>query len=149
MPRPRRVAVAAALGAVAVFLATSALVARVLAARSDERAAAIAVIKAQVRGDRGEVLRLLDGCRPRPACATRVRRTVARLRRSIPVDVLNVSDPGISLGSRTGATRVAWRTGSELPVVQCITARRTGNPLAGYEIALLDLSAPIGREAGC
>lgn len=149
MPRPRGVIIAAALGAAAVFLVASALVARVLAARAGERAAAIAVVKAQARGDQREVLRLLDGCRPRPGCASRVRRTVARLRRPLPVDVLNVSDPGISLGSRTGATRVAWRTGSELPVVQCITARRTGDPLAGYEIRLLDLGAPIGREAGC
>jgi hypothetical protein len=149
VPRRRGVAIAAGLGAVAAFLLASALVARVLAARSDERAAAIAVVKAQARGDQREVLRLLDGCRPRPNCQTRVRRTVLRLRRPLAVEVLNVSDPGISLGSRTGATRVAWRTGSELPVVQCITSRRTGDPLVGYEIELLDLSAPIGREAGC
>lgn len=132
-----------------VFLAASLLAARVLSAGSDERGAAVAVIKAQARGDTRTVLGLLDGCRRRPACAARVRRTVARLRRPGRIAVLNVRSPPFALGARTGTTRIAWKTDGRLPVVQCVTARRTGDPLAGYVLRLLDLSAPIGREAGC
>lgn len=134
---------------VVAFLVASALVARVLAAGSDERSAAIAVIKAQVRGHERTVLALLPGCAQRPACLARVRGNIARLRRSGAVSVLNVRTPGFTLGGRTGATRIAWRTGTALPVVQCVTARRTGGPIAGYQVRLLDLSAPIGRQASC
>ena len=66
---------------VIVFLAASALVARVLAAASDERAAAIEVIKAQVAGRERTVLGLLPGCAQRPPCLARVRGNVGRLRR--------------------------------------------------------------------
>jgi hypothetical protein len=147
--RSRRALVLALAGGVLAFLAVSFLFARVLSAGSDERGVAIAVIKAQARGDAGAVLALLDGCRSRPACAARVRATVARERRPGRVDVLNVRSPSFSLGARTGTTRVAWRARGGLPVVQCVTARRTGNPLAGYDIRVLALSAPIGREASC
>jgi hypothetical protein len=37
----------------------------------------------------------------------------------------------------------------ELPVVQCIGVRRTGNPLSGIEVALVSLSAPIPNEGDC
>ncbi len=139
----------AALLAIVLFLGVSVLAARILSAGSDERGAAVAVIKAQARGDARTVLSLLDGCRRRPVCAARVRRTVARLRRPGRIAVLNVRSPPFALGARTGTTRVAWKTDGRLPVVQCVTARRTGDPLAGYELRLLDLSAPIGLEASC
>ncbi len=147
--RSRRPLALAIAGGVIVFLLLSFLIARVLSAGSDERSAAIAVVKAQARGDAGAVLGLLDGCRPRPGCAARVRAMVARERRPGRFDVLNVRSPSFALGARTGTTRVAWRANGGLPVVQCVTARRTGNPLAGYEIRVLSLSAPIGREAHC
>lgn len=134
---------------VIVFLAASALVARVLAAGSDERAAAIEVIKAQVAGRERTVLGLLPGCAQRPPCLARVRGNVARLRRRGAVKVLSVRTPGFALGGRTGTTRIAWRTGTALPIVQCVTARRTGDPIGGYRVRLLDLSKPIGREASC
>jgi hypothetical protein len=132
-----------------LFVAASFLVARVVSAGSDERGAAVAVVKAQARGDDRAVLRLLASCARRPACAERVRRMVARLRRPGGVDVLNVRSPPFSLGARTGMTRIAWKVGTGLPLVQCVTAKRTGNPLRGYDIRLLALSAPIGREASC
>lgn len=146
--RPRILLLAALLGG-ALFLAASFVAARVLSAGSDERGVAVAVIKAQARGDAQAVLSLLEGCRRRPACAARVRRTVARLRRPGRIDVLNVRSPPFALGARTGTTRVAWKTQGRLPVVQCVTARRTGDPLAGYEVRVLALSAPIGRESAC
>jgi hypothetical protein len=141
--------VLAAAGGVIVFVFLSFLVARVLSAGSDERSAAIAVLKAQASGDSGAVIGLIDGCRPRPACAARVHALVARERRPGRFDVLNVRTPSFALGARTGTTRVAWRANGSLPVVQCVTARRTGNPLAGYDIHVLSVSAPIGREAHC
>lgn len=132
-----------------LFLAASLLVARVVSAGADERGAAVAVVKAQARGDDRAVLAQLATCARRPACAARMRRMVARLRRPGSIDVLNVRSPPFALGARTGTTRVAWRAGVGLPLVQCVTARRTGNPLSGYDIRLVALSAPIGREASC
>jgi len=147
--RSRRPLALAVAGGVIVFLFLSFLVARVLSAGSDERSAAVAVLKAQARGDSGAVIGLITGCRPRPACTARVRAMVARERRPGRFDVLNVRTPSFALGARTGTTRVAWRANGGLPVVQCVTARRTGNPLAGYDIQVLSVSAPIGREAHC
>jgi hypothetical protein len=33
--------------------------------------------------------------------------------------------------------------------VQCVLVRRSGTPLSGQSVTLLNLSAPIGREAAC
>jgi len=53
------------------------------------------------------------------------------------------------LGDRTETARVAWKAGTRLPVVQCIRVRRTGDPVSGYRVRILTVSAPIYREAGC
>jgi hypothetical protein len=145
----RKARLTAVILTVVAFMIASALVARVLAAGSDERAAAIAVIKAQVAGRERAMLALLPGCAQRPPCLGRVRDNVRRLRRRGAVKVLTVRAPGFALGARTGTTRIAWKTGTALPVVQCVTARRTGDAFGGYRVRLEDLSAPIGLEASC
>jgi hypothetical protein len=66
------------------------------------------------------------------------------------VRILRIDDvANLSLGSRTDTARVAWKAGDRLPLVQCVEVRRAGNPVAGYDIEILSLSAPIGREADC
>jgi hypothetical protein len=136
------------LGALA-FLAISGLVARVLSAQSAERAAAVDIVKVQARGEPAAVIDRLEGCAQRPACVAKTRAMTARLARPGKFDVLTVRSPGFSLGARTATTRVAWKTGTRLPVVQCITARRAGSLFGGFRIELLTLSAPIGRESSC
>jgi hypothetical protein len=48
----------------------------------------------------------------------------------------------------TGTGRVAWRAGSNQPVVQCVRVRRDG-PLSGAKVELLSISAPIGTDDAC
>ena len=56
---------------------------------------------------------------------------------------------GFAPGGRTETGRIAWKQGDGLPVVQCVTVRRAGDPISGYDVAVLRVSAPIGREADC
>lgn len=66
------------------------------------------------------------------------------------VDILRVD--GISGFAPSGSTetaRVAWKAAGRLPVVQCVRVRRTGDPVAGYDTAVVSVSRPIGREASC
>jgi hypothetical protein len=61
------------------------------------------------------------------------------------------SETAYALGTKTGRARVAWADVDHngLPVVQCVTVRRTWNFLTGASVTLGRLSAPIGNEAGC
>jgi hypothetical protein len=148
LPRRRRVAIG--LGAVVVFVAISALLARYLSAENVERNDILAVLQAQARGDTARELALLDGCRARPTCAATVRASASRLRRPGAIKLLSIkSSTAQSLIAATGSSRVAWTVIGQLPVVQCVVVRRTGNFLQGIDISLLSLSAPIGNEAGC
>ena len=64
--------------------------------------------------------------------------------------ILNLESPtAYSLTGATGRTRLAWTVLGTLPVVQCIEVRRTGNFLAGVNVRLLSLSAPIPNEGDC
>jgi len=61
------------------------------------------------------------------------------------------SKTAYALGSKTARARVAWADVDHggLPIVQCVTVRRTWNFLTGASVTLGRLSAPIGNEAGC
>ena len=132
-----------------VFLGISAMLARGLTATGTERSKVLDVLEAQARGDADAVLAALPACRAHPACAQVTRDRVAELRRPGDVQILTYTPSvRIALTRHTGTGRVAWRTGSGLPVVQCVRVRRDG-PLTGGDVELLSLSAPIGREAGC
>jgi hypothetical protein len=73
-----------------------------------------------------------------------------QLRRRGGVKVLSLKSPtAYATGTATGRTRFAWTVIGSSPVVQCITVRRTGNPLTGMHIHLLAISAPISGEGVC
>jgi hypothetical protein len=101
------------------FLAISVLVARVLSAAGAERDAVITAIEKQVGG----------GSR---------------------VEVVRLDAPTrFALTSRTGVARIVWKTQSRLPTVQCVRIRRSGDPLSGFDVSVLAVSRPIGREQSC
>lgn len=141
----RRAALAAG---VLVFLAVSVLVARWLAADGAERSQVERLLKAQARGDAAAMARELDGCDA--ACRGRMATLAARLDGSGDLEIVRYdSKTARSLGAKTAPTRVVWQLPGTLTTVQCVRVRRTGNALTGPTVTLLDLSAPIEREAGC
>jgi hypothetical protein len=138
--------------AVVLFLAISGLLARFLSVENVERDDDLALIQAQARGDVGGMLARLRGCRESPPCLASVRENASnpRLRRAGAVKILSLkSSTAYSATGATGKTRLAWTVIGELPVVQCIEVRRTGNPLKGITVTLVSLSAPIPNEADC
>jgi hypothetical protein len=151
-PRKRRRLRIAALIGVALVLVASVVLARYLQTENVERDADLAVLQAQVRGDANGMLDKLSGCRERPACLGAVRANVAnpRLRRGGEVKILLVnSDTAYSVSGSTGPSRVAWTVIGELPVVQCVQVRRTGNFVTGIHVHLLSISRPIPNEDDC
>jgi hypothetical protein len=144
--RHRRWALVAA--AVVVFLVVSALLSRWLGTENAERDAVLTVLRAQAKGDADAMLREID-CRD-DACRQQVRANAQRLRASGDVTIVRIdSATAHSLTGRTGPTRVVWITPGRLTTVQCVEVRRSGTPLSGQSVTLLDLSAPIGRQAAC
>ena len=149
--RRTRIRAAIALGAV-LFLAISFVLARFLQTENVERDDDLALIEAQTKGDVQGMLDDLTGCRSSPACVAAVKANAAdpRLRRHGPVKILQLVSPtSYSLFGATGRTRLAWTVIPKLPVVQCVTVRRTGNFLGGINVTLTALSAPIPNEADC
>jgi hypothetical protein len=144
----RRKLLLAAVGVV-VFLAISLLLARYLSTENRERDAVYALLRDQARGDAPAMLADLEGCDAR--CRADVRANARRLARAGEVKILAYqSSTSYALGSAEGPTRVAWTiVGRQLPVVQCVDVRRTGNVLAGRGIKLRRLSAPIDRQGSC
>ena len=135
---------------VLLFLAISGVLARFLSTEGVERDDLAALIDAQARGDVHGMLRELSGCRASPSCVASARANAGRLRRPGNPKILSLkSRTAYSLTGATGKTRLAWTVIGELPVVQCVEVRRTGNALSGIEIALLSLSAPISSEGDC
>ena len=146
--RGRRIALA--VGALILFLAISALLARFLSVENVERDDILAVLQAEAAGDAKLALARLDGCRSTPSCAATVRADAQRLRRSGSVKILSLtSSTAYSLTGAAGNTRVAWTVIGRLPIVQCVRVRRTGSFLTGAHVMLLSLSAPIANEADC
>lgn len=147
--RRRRGRLVAAIVAIALFGAVSFLVARWLSTDGVERGKVERLLEAQARGDEDAMARELDRCFA--DCRARLNRLTRRLAK--PGEALRIarydSDTSRALGAETGATRVVWFLGDDLPTVQCVQVRRRGNPLTGPTVTLLRLSAPIGREAPC
>jgi hypothetical protein len=139
-------------GAILVFLGISALLARYLSVENDERDADLAVIEAEAHGEEKVLLDRLHGCRTQPRCVAAVRANLAnpRLRRPGAVKILQLeSNTAYSLTGATGNTRLAWTVIGQLPVVQCVRVRRSGNFLTGLSVQTLYLSPPIPNEGGC
>ena len=104
---------------VVAFLAVSGLVARVIGAASTARSEATDAIKRQPRT--GDDVRI------------------------VRVDGLS----SFAVTGRTETARVVWKARDRLPVVQCVRLRRDGDPISGYDVRVLRVSPPIGREASC
>jgi hypothetical protein len=135
-----------------LFVIISGLLARFLSVENTERDADLALIEAQARGDARGMIDRIAGCRTSPACLRSVAANVAnpRLRRAGGVEILQLtSATAYSLTGSSGKTRLAWTVIGQLPVVQCVGVRRTGNPLSGINVTLTSLSAPIPNEADC
>ncbi len=149
--RSGRVRALIALGLIA-FLGISFLLARFLQTENVERDDDLALVQAQARADAPAMIADLAGCRTSPSCVAAVRANVAdhRLVRPGSVKILQLVSPtAYSLFGATGRTRLAWTVIGTLPVVQCVTVRRTGNFLSGIHVTLTAISAPIDNEADC
>jgi hypothetical protein len=86
----------------------------------------------------------------RSAVVESVKAQAVRLHRPGRVRVLNIKPTTrFALGGGTHTARVAWKAGDALPVVQCVTLRRTGGLLSGYDVRVLRVSRPIARDANC
>jgi hypothetical protein len=133
-----------------VFLAVSAILARVFSVDGAERTAITDLVQSEARGDAAAMIGQIHDCAPDPACRQRVTRDVASLKRGGSVKILELgSSAGFSLGSTLGTARVAWRAGDALPVVQCVRVRRAGNALSGLRVELLRISLRIKSDADC
>ncbi len=135
-----------------LFLGISGLLARFLSVENTERDDDLALIEAQARGDANGMIALISGCRTSPACvaAARANASNPRLVRKGAVKILQLVSPtAYTLTGATGRTRLAWTVIGTLPVVQCVGVRRTGNALAGINVTIVSLSAPIPNEGDC
>ncbi len=135
---------------VLLFLAISAVLARVFSVDGAERAAIATLVQAEARGDASAMQSLIQGCRASAACRARARQDAAVLTRPGSILILQLNpSAGFSLGSTLGTARVAWRAGAALPVVQCIRVRRAGNALSGLRVELLEISTRIPSGNDC
>jgi hypothetical protein len=136
--------------AIVVFLAVSAVLARVWSADGAESSALTAVVQAEAHGDESGVLGRIQGCRTNASCQARVAGDIAALRHPGSVAILQTQpSTGFSLTGTTGTARIAWRVGSSLPIVQCVRVRRAGDALSGLRIELLAISRRIKSDGDC
>jgi hypothetical protein len=151
-PRTKRRLKIAAVASLAFVILVSVLLARFLQTENVERDADLAVIEAETRGDVRGMLSKLSGCAASPACVAQVRSNARnpRLLRHGHVKILQLeSATAYALSGTTGSSRVAWTVIGQLPIVQCVRVRRSGNPISGIKVTLLSLSAPIPNEDDC
>jgi hypothetical protein len=133
-----------------VFLAVSAVLARVFSVDDAERSAITTLVQAEARGDASAMRAQIQSCSESASCRARVEQDAAALTRPGQVLILQLnSSAGFSLGSTLGTARVAWRAGSALPIVQCVKVRRAGNALSGLRVELLEISLRIKTGADC
>ena len=124
-----------------VFLAVSAMLARVWSAQGAESAAITTLVKDEAHGDQVGVIAQIAGCHGDAACRARAAANVAALRRPGTVLIITLQpSTGFSLVGSTGTARVAWLVGSSLPIVQCVRVRRAGNAISGLRVELLTVS---------
>jgi hypothetical protein len=133
-----------------LFLALSALLARVLSVGGAERAAITGLVQAQARGDAAGMLARIQGCAASTACRDRVAQDSTALRHAGSVSIIQIqTSAGFSLGSTLGTARVAWQAGGSLPIVQCVRVRRAGDAVSGLHVQLLELSRRIPSDSDC
>jgi len=136
--------------AIVVFLAISALLARVFSAEASERDAITTLVKAEARGDQGYVIDQIKGCSANPSCRERIAADVGALKHAGTVLILTLQpSTSFSLGSTLGTARVAWNVGASLPITQCVRVRRAGNALSGLKVELLAITPRLQADATC
>jgi len=151
-PRRRRLLKLLCAAAGVLVLLISIELARFLQLDNVERDDELALIQAEARGDTAGMIARISGCAASPACVASVRANAAnpRLHRTGAVKILSLDSlTANSLTAKTATTRLAWTVIGQPPVVQCVKVRRSGNALAGMQIKLIALGAPIGNEALC
>ncbi len=135
---------------VLIFLAISAVLARVFSVDGAERSAILALVQTEARGNASGVVDRLDGCQQDAACRARAAGNAAALKHSGSVSILELNpSAGFSLTSTLGTARVAWNVGGSLPIVQCVGVRRAGNALGGFRVELLTVSPKLAGDATC
>jgi hypothetical protein len=135
--------------AVFLFIAVSAMLARALSATGTERARVLDIAEAEARGDANAVLRMTPACRAQPACVAATHAFVPKLEKPGEVEILQYQPSvNLPLTTQTATGRVAWRAGTNLPVVQCVRVTREG-PVSGAGVEILSISAPIKNDAAC
>lgn len=146
----RRTVISLIVAAVVVFLVVSALLARALSVGGAEDSAITDLVRAEARGDPGQIAALIQGCSANADCQARARANARTLNRAGHVSIIQIQQSaGFSLGATVGTARVAWLAGGSLPRVQCVRVRRAGNVLSGYSIKLLRISTRIKSTAAC
>ncbi|MBV9466611.1 MAG: hypothetical protein JO206_07885 [Solirubrobacterales bacterium] len=133
-----------------LFLAVSALLARVFSVDGAERSAITAMLRAEAGGDQAAMAAAIQDCQASAACRARVAADTSALRRPGTVSIIQLQpSSGFSLTSTLGTARVAWEVGSSLPIVQCVRVRRAGDALSGLHVELLEISGRIPSDGAC
>jgi hypothetical protein len=133
-----------------VFVAVSAVLARVFSLDGAERAAITTLVNDEARGDLKGAVSQVFGCAHSSACRATVAADVAALARPGAVTIIQIQpSAGFSLGGTLGTARVAWRVGLSLPIVQCVRVRRAGDAIGGFQVKLLEISRQIHTDADC
>jgi hypothetical protein len=146
----RRWVVLLGLVGLGVFLAVTAVLARVFSLDGAERSAITTLVSYEAAGNRDGAISLIVGCAHRSACRTGVAADVATLSRTGAVAIIQIQpSAGFSLASTVGTARVAWRVGFSLPVVQCVRVRRAGDAISGFQVKLLAITQRIRTDADC
>lgn len=135
---------------IGLFLVISGLLARVFSADGAERSAVSSLVGAEARGDAAGMMQQMHGCSVAGACRARVRADAAALKRAGAVSILQVQpSTGFSLSETVGYARVAWKTPTSLPIVQCVKVRRAGSAVSGITIELLAITPQLAGDAVC
>jgi hypothetical protein len=135
---------------VLLFLAISAVLARVFSVDGAERSAITSLVQIEAKGNADGVINRLDGCVQDAACRARAVADAAVLKHSGSISILQLEpSAGFSLTGTLGTARVAWNVGGSLPIVQCVRVRRAGNALSGLRVELLSISPKLAGDATC
>lgn len=133
-----------------VFLAVSAVLARVFSLDAAERSAISVLVNYEAAGNAPGALSQITGCARSTSCRARVTADVAALAHPGGVSIIQIQpSAGFSLGGTLGTARVAWRVGFSLPIVQCVRVRRAGNAFSGFRVELLALTPKIATDGAC
>jgi hypothetical protein len=146
----RRLTIVSIVAGVLVFLAIATVLTRAFNVGDAENAAITSLVQAEARGDTGEVISLITGCRTSAACRARAAANTAALRHPGRLSIAEINPSStFSIASTSGTARVAWLAGDSLPRVQCLRVRHAGSVIQGFTIQLLTVSRRIASDADC